>query len=264
MQQSEGRATGRQDGELGWIVFENAPRMNALSPDMAGQAHALLDGYAADPAIRVILLRGIGEKAFISGGDISRFEKTRFDPETARRDTDRPDAFCAALRAVRKPVIAMIHGYCLGGGMNVAMSADLRFGSETSQLGIPAALRGTAYPDSGLRMLIDLVGPGVAKDLMFSGRRLDAGAALRVGLLNGVFTPEELEPELIRYARTLAANAPLSIRASKFCIDQLMLPEERRDVRTMQAMQDTAKNSDDFKEATRAFMEKRKPVFRGR
>jgi enoyl-CoA hydratase/carnithine racemase len=254
-------AKGFRDHAIGWLVFENPAKLNAISANMVEQAIRIVDEYQSDASIRVVIMRGAGERAFMSGGDISKFEKTRFDATSAKTARQRSDQLRQKLTNLSKPLIAMIHGYCLGGGMSIALCADLRFGSSASQLGIPAALRGIAYPPSGLKTLADLVGPSVAKDIMFSGRRLNAEEAYRVGLLNGVNTPGDLERETVAYARNLASNAPLSIRASKFCINQLGL--EEIDHQTMQRMQDEAANSEDFKEATRAFIEKRKPYFRG-
>lgn len=254
----------RRDGALGWIVFSNPARLNAMTSEMAGTADDILRDYDADPGVRVIILRGEGQRAFMSGGDISKFKEQRFDPATAGAARANSAALKARLLASEKPVIAMIHGYCLGGGLSLAACADLRFGDGESRLGIPAALRGIAYEPSGLKMLMDLVGPSVAKDMMYSGRRVAADEAVRIGLLNRVFPAASLEAETRAYAQLLADNAPLSIRASKVCIGQLTLEPGQRDLGRMGRVQAEAAESEDFREATIAFMEKRKPVFRGR
>ncbi|MWB76548.1 enoyl-CoA hydratase [Pseudooceanicola sp. 216_PA32_1] len=258
------RAYAIKEGSIGWLVFQNPTKLNAISGPMVEDAIAIARDFAADPEIRTVILRGAGEKAFISGGDISKFEKTRFSPQGQKEGRRALDILRAELIEMDKPVIAMIHGYCLGGGMGVALCADMRFGAETSQLGIPAALRGVAYPISGLKLLVDLVGPSIAKDIMISGRRLKAEEALRVGLLNRVVPADELEDVTRAYAQTIADNAPLSIRASKFFINQLGLEEDQRDTARIEDMVIAARDSEDFKESTRAFMEKRKPVFKGR
>ena len=263
MDQPTDIAKGVRDGAIGWLIFENPKKLNAFSTNMAVQALEIVTAYESDPSIRVMIMRGAGEKAFISGGDISNFDKTRLNPETAKDFRGAYDQLRDKIINIDKPVIAMIHGYCLGGGMNMALCADMRFGSATSQLGIPAALRGIAYPQTGLKLLVDVVGQSAAKDMMFSARRLKADEAHQIGLLNRVFAPEDLERETVAYANALAANAPLSIRASKFFINQLRLEEAGRDQATMKRMEQEASNSEDFKEATRSFMEKRKPVFRG-
>jgi enoyl-CoA hydratase len=251
-------------GPIGWLVFDNPTKLNALSPGMSEDALTVIEAYEEDPAIKVVIMRGAGTKAFISGGDISSFDKTRANAEVARLAREAPAKLRRKMLDLPKPLIAMIHGYCLGGGLGMALNADLRFASAESQFGIPAALRGIAYAPDGLKSLVDLVGPSVAKDIMFSARRIRPDEALRIGLINRVIAPEALEAETIAYAEQLAANAPLSIRASKFFIDQLGLPHTERDDARMDAMQREAENSADFQEATRSFMEKRKPVFHGR
>lgn len=259
-----GRVYGETDDGIATLVFENRARLNALSSDMAAEALDLLEGYTADPAVRVLILRGQGEKAFISGGDISKFEATRFDPETAAAGHQTTERLFERLAEFSRPVIAMIQGYCLGGGLGVALGADIRFGATTSQLGIPAALRGLAYTPAALERLVALVGPSVAKDMMFSGRRFPADEAQRVGLLNQVFPTDALETQTMDYARGIVANAPLSIRASKVCINECLKDQATRDYALIQQLRDEAANSADFKEATLAFMEKRKPRFSGR
>jgi len=259
-----GLVAAHATGPIGWLVWDNPTKLNALSPGMSEDALAVIEAYAADPAIKVVVMRGSGTRAFISGGDISSFDKTRANAEIARQNRAIPGKLRRAMLDLEKPFIAMIHGYCLGGGMGMALNADLRFASTDSQFSVPAALRGVAYAPSGLQQLVDLVGPSRAKDIMFSGRRLKADEALQIGLINRIHPPEELEAATIEYAETLARNAPLSIRASKYFINQLGLPEDQRNEPRIAAMIDEAENSEDFKEATRSFMEKRKPVFQGR
>ena len=259
-----GLVRAEHKSSIGWLIWDNPSKVNALSPGMYEDAQTIIDSFAADPAIKVVVMRGSGRKAFISGADIKSFDKTRADPEAMRRSAEPPAKLRHTLLNMEKPLIAMIYGYCLGGGLGMALNADLRFASTDSQFSVPAALRGVAYAPSGLKQLVDLVGPSAAKDIMFSGRKLKAEEALRIGLINRVVETEELEAETIAYADTLAANAPLSIRASKFFINQLGLESAERDEARMEAMQREAADSEDFKEATRSFMEKRKPVFRGR
>jgi enoyl-CoA hydratase len=251
-------------GPIGWLIWDNPDKLNALSPGMSEDALTVIESYAADPAIKVVVMRGAGKKAFISGGDIKSFDKTRADAETARRAREAPEKLRRTMLNLEKPLIAMIYGYCLGGGLGMALNADLRFASSDAQFSVPAAVRGIAYAPSGLKSLVDLVGPSIAKDIMFSARRLKADEALRIGLINRMVDTEELEAVTVAYAETLAANAPLSVRASKFFINQLGLEHAQRDEARMDAMQREAENSEDFREATRSFVEKRKPVFTGR
>ena len=251
-------------GPIGWLIWDNPTKLNALSPGMAEDALKVSEAYEADPAIKVVIMRGSGRKAFISGGDIKSFDKTRADPETARIAREAPGKLRLKMINLEKPFIAMIYGYCLGGGLGMALNADLRFASSDSQFSVPAAVRGIAYAPEGLKSLVDLVGPSIAKDIMFSARRLKADEALRIGLINRMVHADQLEAETVAYAETLAKNAPLSIKASKYFINQLGLERAERDEARMDAMQREAERSEDFQEATRSFIEKRKPVFHGR
>ena len=251
-------------GGIGWLIWDNPSKLNALSPGMYEDALTVIEAYEADPAIKVVVMRGSGRRAFISGADITSFNKTRADAETARLAREAPEKLRLKLLNLDMPLIAMIYGYCLGGGMGMALNADMRFASTDSQFSVPAAVRGIAYAPAGLKQLVDLVGPSAAKDIMFSARRLKSDEALRIGLINRVVDAEELEAETIAYAQVLAANAPLSIKASKYFINQLGLERDQRDEARMEAMQREAENSADFKEATQSVLEKRKPVFLGR
>lgn len=251
-------------GAIGWLIWDNPTKLNALSPGMAEDALSVIEAYAADPAIKVVVMRGAGQRAFISGGDIKSFDTTRANAEIARQSREIPGRLRRHMLDLEKPLIAMIHGYCLGGGLGMALNADLRFAASDAQFSVPAAVRGIAYAPDGLKQLVDLVGPSVAKDIMFSARRLKAEEALRIGLINRIVEPDALEAETTAYAETLAGNAPLSVRASKFFINQLGLERAQRDEPRMEAMQREAENSEDFKEATASFVEKRKPVFHGR
>jgi enoyl-CoA hydratase len=264
MKLTSGLVRAEARGPIGWLIWDNPTKLNALSPGMYEDALSVAEDYEADPSIKVVVMRGAGRKAFISGADIKSFDKTRASEEAMRAAREAPEKLRLKLLHLEKPLIAMIYGWCLGGGLGMALNADLRFASSDSQFSVPAAHRGVAYAPEGLKSLVDLVGPSVAKDIMFSARKLKADEALRVGLINRIVDAEQLEEETIAYAETLAANAPLSIRASKFFINQLGLERAQRDEARMAAMQREAANSEDFKEATRSFIEKRKPIFVGR
>jgi enoyl-CoA hydratase/carnithine racemase len=264
MNLTSGLVSAEKQGAIGWLIWDNPTKLNALSPGMYPDAIEVISDFAADPAIKVVIMRGAGRKAFISGADIKSFGETRSDPETTRRAAEAPAKLRRMLIDLEKPLIAMIYGYCLGGGLGMALNADMRFASTDSQFSVPAAVRGIAYAPEGLKQLVDLVGPSAAKDIMFSARRLKSDEALRIGLINRVVDADELEANTIAYAEILAANAPLSMRASKYFINQLGLERSQRDEARMDRMQREAEASEDFKEATRSFMEKRKPVFVGR
>lgn len=263
MNLKSGLIAARKDGELGWLIFDNPSKLNALSPGMTEDAQRVIEGFEDDASVKVVVMRGSGEKAFISGGDISSFNKTRSNADAAARSRKIQDDLARTMTNMSKPLIAMVHGYCLGGGLGMALNADLRFVSVTAQFSVPAAQRGIAYPPSGLKKLVDLVGPSAAKDIMFSARRFGAQEALNLGLVNRVFDADRLEEETIAYARLVAGNAPLSVRASKFFVEQLGLEPSARDEAKIEQMIRTAADSNDFKEATRSFVEKRKPIFTG-
>jgi enoyl-CoA hydratase/carnithine racemase len=174
MNLTSGLVGAETTGSIGWLIWDNPSKRNALSPGMYEDAQSVIDTYAADPAIKVVVMRGSGRIAFISGADISSFEKTRADAAAVKAAREAPAKLRRTLLDLEKPLVAMIYGYCLGGGLGMALNADLRFASSDAQFSVPAALRGIAYAPSGLKQLVDLVGPSVAKDIMFSARRIKA------------------------------------------------------------------------------------------
>jgi enoyl-CoA hydratase/carnithine racemase len=259
-----GEILSARDGGVGWLTFSNEAKRNAISLEMWQQLADVMQGFADDPTIAAVVMRGAGEKAFVSGADISQFDAKRNNAEAAAQYSAIGDAGRRALSGFPKPLIAMIHGYCLGGGLGIAMMADLRFAASDSQFGIPAANLGIAYAAENVRRLIGLVGPSVAKDILFSARRLDAAEALSVGLVSRVVPPGELAGAVQAYAALLAEKAPLSLRASKAIIDELTKPESARDSALIPGWVKTCFDSADYAEGRKAFAEKRKPVFTGR
>jgi enoyl-CoA hydratase len=253
-----------KDGAVGWVTFNNPERRNAMSLEMWAGLATILDAYEADDEIRVIVMKGAGDKAFVSGADISQFEKERADAAAAERYNQISSAGRTRLSNLEKPLIAMVRGFCMGGGLAIAMAADLRFASADSQFGIPAAKLGIAYGADGLSRLYQLVGPSHALDILFSARRLAAEEALRIGLINRSLPAAELEPAVREYAATLAINAPLSIRASKLTIRELGKAAAERDQELLKRLMQQCFDSADYTEGRKAFMEKRKPVFTGR
>jgi len=260
---SSDKMLSRKDGPIGFITFNNPERRNAVSPEMSLAGAEILQDFADDKAIRVIVLQGAGDKAFVSGADISKFESGRATPEQREQWNKASDKFRDLLRNVGKPTIAMIRGYCVGGGLGIALNCDLRITADDGQFGIPAAKLGIGYAAEAVGRLVDLVGPSAAKDVLYTGRRMNAQEALRIGLVNYVLPPAELEEFVTSYAKTIAGNAPLSLIAAKRVIDELMKDPAQRDKALCEKVVANCFASKDYVEGRRAFMEKRKPAFTG-
>jgi enoyl-CoA hydratase/carnithine racemase len=251
------------EGRVGWMTFNNPARHNALSHDMLLAIPKILDGFQSDPDVDVIVVTGAGDRAFVSGADISEFGDKRTSIE-ARAEYDRSQAESwQAWSTVDKPIIAMIRGYCMGGGLLTAMQADIRIAAEGSQYGIPAARLGLGYPMSGVEQLMALVGPAWTSEILFSARRLSAEEALRIGLINRVVPAGELEAQVRELADTIAANAPLTVRACKAAIREARKEPSQRDVDRVRELVEACYRSQDYLEGQRAFAEKRPPEFQG-
>ncbi|MGY8661939.1 enoyl-CoA hydratase [Bradyrhizobium sp. UFLA05-109] len=249
---------------VGVITFNNPDKHNAMSLEMWEGFGQALTSLRDDDAVRVVILRGAGGRAFVSGADISEFEKQRHDAAASEDYAKRSAAQRALLAGYPKPTIACIQGFCLGGGMQVAMLADIRIAAASSQFGIPAARLGIAYGFDGLRHLVSLVGPSWARLLMYTGMRIDAAEALRIGLVERVIPDDQLWGETMAIAETISENAPLAIRAAKITIAEVLKDESQRDMDAIKAIGTACMDSEDFREGRQAFMAKRKPQFRGR
>lgn len=254
---------GIADG-VGVVTFNNPAKRNAMSLDMwEGLGHALVE-LRDDPDVRVVIMVGAGDKAFVSGADISQFEKTRHNAEASEEYSRKSAAQRALLADYPKPTIACIRGFCLGGGMQVAMLADIRIAATDSQFGIPAAKLGIAYGYEGLKHLVSLVGPSWARLLMYTGMRIDSAEAVRIGLVDRVVPDAGLWDATLEIARTISGNAPLAVQAAKITIAQVLKDESERDMDAIRNIGTACMDSEDFREGRQAFMEKRKPQFRGR
>jgi enoyl-CoA hydratase/carnithine racemase len=248
---------------VGVITFNNPEKRNAMSLDMwEGLGHALIE-LRDDPEVRVVILVGAGDKAFVSGADISQFEKNRHNAQASEEYSKRSAAQRALLADYPKPTIACIRGFCLGGGMQVAMMSDIRIAAANSQFGIPAAKLGIAYGYDGLRNLVSLVGPSWARLLMYTGMRIDSAEAERIGLVDRVLPDAELWDATLDIARTISGNAPLAIKAAKITIAQVLKDPDKRDMEAIKQIGTACMDSEDFREGRQAFMEKRKPRFKG-
>ena len=253
-----------KDGSIGWITFNNPARRNAVSMVMWEALLDIVREFEEDDAILVIVLKGAGDKAFVSGADISEFGEKRSSPETIRIYSEASEKTTEALKHVGKPTIAMIRGFCIGGGISLAMSCDMRIAAEGAKFGVPAAKLGLGYEFKGVRKLVDVVGPTFAKEIFFTARQFTADEALTMGLINRMVPEGRLEAYVREYAETIAANAPLTVSSIKTIVDEVMKDESERDMALCQQVVDRCFNSKDYVEGRTAFMEKRKPNFKGR
>ncbi|MBO0710956.1 MAG: enoyl-CoA hydratase/isomerase family protein [Acetobacteraceae bacterium] len=259
-----GKMLSAKDDGVGLVTFNQPEKRNAMSVEMWQGLAEILDNFAEDDAVRVVVLTGAGNKAFVSGADISQFEKQRSNAD-AQREYDRlTSAGRARLANFSKPTIARIRGFCLGGGLAIAMQTDLRIAAVDSQFGIPAARLGIAYAFDSVRRLVDLVGPANARMILYTGSRIDAAEAQRIGLVNRAVEDEALSDTVLDIARTIADNAPLSLAASKHAIDQVGRDPADRDMDGIRARMNACFDSSDYREGRTAFMEKRPPRFTGR
>ncbi len=254
----------RKDGNTGWMIFNNPERHNAVSLEMWQAAEAILDDFERDPDIRVVVVTGAGGKAFVSGADISKFESERASEKAVEEYNATTDRLYQRLGSLAKPTIAMIRGYCIGGGVALAVSCDLRFCEESSRFAIPAAKLGLGYRLPGVQRLIDLVGPSFTKEIFFTARQFNAAEAASMGLVNRVVPAAELEEKVNEYATTIAGNAPLTVGSIKRLVGEAMKDPEDRDLEMCDRVVRECFASQDYIEGRRAFMEKRKPAFAGR
>ncbi len=251
-------------GAVGWLVFDQPAKRNAINDAMwRGIAPAMAE-LDADPQVRCVAFRGAGTQAFSAGADISEFESRRAREESVGQYDDLLDQVLHAIQDSPKPSLAMIHGFCLGGGLEIALACDLRYCGASAQFGIPAARLGIAYNVEGHKRLLETVGHARAREIMFLGRRYKADEALAIGLVQGVFEDSELESRVEAILQTLGENAPLSILNSKTIIEEYVKSAGAPDAKRMQAAIERCARSEDYREGRRAFMEKRKPKFRGR
>ena len=260
---ADGKMLAHRRGPVGYMTYNQPEKRNAVSLEMWEGVAEILDLFAQDDGIRVVVVTGAGGKAFVSGADISQFDKQRSNADAREEYARKSGAGRNALRSFGKPMIAQIDGFCLGGGLAIAMGTDLRVASSRSSFGIPAARLGIAYSPDSLEMLVTLVGPAHARMLLYTAKRIDAEHAAAIGLINQYVEPDALDETVFDLATTIAENAPLSVAASRFTISELCRTAELRDLDAIDAAVAKCFDSQDYKEGRLAFKEKRKPEFAG-
>jgi enoyl-CoA hydratase len=258
------RIVAEKQGPVGWLTFNNPARRNAISIDMWEAIPKVLDRFEQDPEVRAIVLKGEGDKAFVSGADVSQYEKQRSSAEGIQYYEEIASRVSERLQSCDKVIIAMIRGYCLGAGVNIALCCDLRIAAEDARLGIPAAKLGLGYRAASLKNLVDIVGPAYAREVLITGRHFSAAEAKTMGLVHRVAPVAELESLVLEYCAMISENAPLTIRASKRVVRELLKLSPAFDAEACAAFVKQCFESQDYIEGRRAFMEKRKPVFQGK
>jgi enoyl-CoA hydratase/carnithine racemase len=258
------RMIARIEGHIGWMIFNNPARRNAVSAAMWAAIPAIMDRFEADPAVRAIVLAGAGDKAFVAGADISEFEAQRASPEQVAAYEAVSEEAEKRIAGSPKPTIAMIRGFCIGGGVGIAVSCDLRIAAAGARFGVPAARLGLGYGPWGVKKLMGLVGTANTKEIFITARHFDAGEAMGMGLVNRVVPEPVLEAYVRGYCATIAENAPLTIAALKRTVEELSKTSPDADIALCERLVQGCFDSEDYVEGRRAFMEKRRPVFRGR
>jgi enoyl-CoA hydratase/carnithine racemase len=251
-------------GAVGWIVFDQPAKRNAINGAMWRGIPPAMQQFDADPEVRCVAFRGAGTEAFSAGADISEFEKNRSSSESVGGYDGLLDQVLHSIQNSLKPSVAMIYGYCFGGGIEIALACDLRYCAASAQFSIPAAKLGLAYNVEGHKRLLETVGHAHAREIMFLGRRYQADEALAMGLVHRVLPDAELEAYVGEVLQTLSENAPLSIANTKTILEEYAKSVGTPDHARMRAAIERCARSEDYKEGRRAFMEKRKPNFKGR
>src|SRR6202042_2258030 len=253
----------RKEGGVGYVTFNNPERLNAVSLDMWEATKLILDDFAADNDIRVVVVTGAGGKAFVSGADISKFESERANLEGARAYGAKSEGAYASIYEFLKPTIAIIRGYCSGGGLGLAPCCDLRLATDNSRFAVPAAKLGLGYGYTGLKRLVDIVGPSFAKEIFYTARQFDPQEAAAMSLVNRVVPSADLETYVKSITDMISANAPLTIKAVKFTVGEVVKEDSKRDLKRSAELVEACFASRDYTEGRTTFMEKRKPVFTG-
>ena len=257
------RIVAQKENHIGWLIFNNPERLNAVSLAMWQAIPGVVADFEADPAVRVIVLTGAGSKAFVAGADISEFDQVRNSTANIAHYNEQVNQANAAIEATKKPTIAMVRGVCVGGGVRISLNCDLRICAEDARFAIPAAKLGLGYGRIGLKQLVDLVGPSNTKEIFYTARLFSASEALAMGLINRVLPTNELESYVRDYCQIIAGNAPLTIQAVKQIVGQI-IADTPLDAAYCDQLVQACFDSEDYIEGRRAFSEKRRPDFKGK
>ncbi len=254
----------QRNGPVTTLLISNPARMNAMSRDMWMQLAEGIRAADADPAVRVVVLRGEGEKSFVSGADISQFEKMRSSADAqAEYEKAVNDGYNAPVQC-SKPVVAHIRGICIGGGLGLAAACDVRICSDDTIFRMPAGRMGLGYGPSGVRRFVAMIGAANTTDLFMSARKFGAAEAQRIGFVSQVHAPDRIDAAVAEYVQMVAENAPLTLAAAKFAIREALRDPADRDTERALNMVKACFDSQDYREGRTAFMEKRVPQFQGR
>jgi enoyl-CoA hydratase/carnithine racemase len=254
----------KRDGAVATVLFSNPAKMNAMTFDMWSAVPKVLGELDADASVRAIVVAGEGEKAFISGADISQFEKLRGTADAQAEYNKAVEMAYTAPLTCAKPVVARIRGICIGGGLGFAAACDIRIASDNTVFRMPAARLGLGYNPSGVKRFMNVIGAANTLDIFVSARKFGALEAQRMGFVSQVHPVADLEAKTAEYVNMIGENAPLTVMAAKFAVMQGLKDAADRDMATAMKMVQTCFASEDHKEGRKAFMEKRTPNFVGR
>lgn len=262
---ADGRAVHcTTEGSIGWLRIDNPKRLNAVSISMVVALAEGVSRLAADKSVRVIIVAGAGNKAFCAGGDLDEIASSSNNAMVGANFASALSRAVESIQRARKPTIAMIHGHCVGGGVSIATACNLRIAADEASFAIPVAKRGLAHDVNGLRRLVQLIGPSRTRLMLYTGRKFAAAEAYALGLVDEHVPAVQLQEHTISLAHSIAANAPLSIAATQLAIDHLLAEPIERDLHACERAIEACLVSEDHAEATRASLEKRPPVFKGR
>ena len=249
------------EDKVGYIILDNPSRLNAISLSMWEKIGILLKEYEKNNNIRCVVLKGKGKKAFSAGADISEFNDNRSQSDTVLKYDNVSKNSLQILQRFSKPTIALIDGYCIGGGLATALSCDIRLASKKSTFAIPAAKLGLAYDYLGIKKLRDIVGPSRAKYIFFTARQFTSDEAMQMGIIEQIFNDSDFDEHTLKVLNAISDNAPLTIASAKLAIDAD--PQDSKMIQRCREFEQVCFSSKDYEEGRLAFSEKRKPIFKG-